>query len=46
MTLGIELLLAADIRVAATGTRFTQLEGGRPDSRGASGALVQKSALQ
>src|SRR5271166_942753 len=26
MTLGIELLLAADIRVAATGTRFTQLE--------------------
>ena len=26
MTLGIELLLAADIRIAATGTRFTQLE--------------------
>src|ERR1700756_175747 len=26
MTLGIELLLAADIRVAATGTRFVQLE--------------------
>lgn len=26
MTLGIELLLAADIRVAAAGTRFTQLE--------------------
>lgn len=26
MTLGIELLLAADIRVAATGTRFAQLE--------------------
>ncbi|GFG53139.1 enoyl-CoA hydratase [Mycolicibacterium agri] len=26
MTLGIELLLAADIRVAATGTRFSQLE--------------------
>src|SRR6201986_4031948 len=26
MTLGIELLLAADIRIAAVGTRFTQLE--------------------
>lgn len=26
MTLGIELLLAADIRIAAAGTRFTQLE--------------------
>jgi enoyl-CoA hydratase len=26
LTLGIELLLAADIRVAATGTRFAQLE--------------------
>ncbi|WP_156766569.1 crotonase/enoyl-CoA hydratase family protein [Mycobacterium sp. E2327] len=26
MTLGIELLLAADIRIAADGTRFTQLE--------------------
>ncbi|MEB4209012.1 crotonase/enoyl-CoA hydratase family protein [Mycobacterium sp. 94-17] len=26
MTLGIELLLAADVRIAATGTRFTQLE--------------------
>lgn len=26
MTLGIELLLAADIRVAASGTRFTQME--------------------
>ncbi|SPM29393.1 crotonase/enoyl-CoA hydratase family protein [Mycobacterium terramassiliense] len=26
MTLGIELLLAADIRIATTGTRFTQLE--------------------
>jgi enoyl-CoA hydratase len=26
MTLGIELLLAADIRIAATGARFTQLE--------------------
>jgi enoyl-CoA hydratase/carnithine racemase len=26
MTLGIELLLAADIRLAANGTRFTQLE--------------------
>jgi enoyl-CoA hydratase/carnithine racemase len=26
MTLGIELLLAADIRIAATGTRFAQLE--------------------
>jgi enoyl-CoA hydratase len=26
MTLGIELLLAADVRVAATGTRFAQLE--------------------
>ena len=26
MTLGIELLLASDIRIAATGTRFTQLE--------------------
>ncbi|OBK50377.1 crotonase/enoyl-CoA hydratase family protein [Mycobacterium sp. 1081908.1] len=26
MTLGIELLLAADIRIAASGTRFTQLE--------------------
>ena len=26
MTLGIELLLAADIRIAATATRFTQLE--------------------
>lgn len=26
MTLGIELLLAADIRLAAAGTRFTQLE--------------------
>lgn len=26
MTLGIELLLAADIRIAALGTRFTQLE--------------------
>ncbi|MCV7195621.1 crotonase/enoyl-CoA hydratase family protein [Mycobacterium angelicum] len=26
MTLGIELLLAADIRIAAKGTRFTQLE--------------------
>src|SRR6185437_7069725 len=26
MTLGIEMLLAADIRVAAIGTRFTQLE--------------------
>src|SRR6202012_450397 len=26
MTLGIELLLAADIRVAATGTRFAQIE--------------------
>jgi enoyl-CoA hydratase/carnithine racemase len=26
MTLGIELLLAADIRIAANGTRFTQLE--------------------
>src|SRR5262249_10297780 len=26
MTLGIELLLAADIRVAAAGTRFAQLE--------------------
>src|ERR1700761_5638596 len=29
MTLGIELLLAADIRIAAAGTRFTQLEGQR-----------------
>src|SRR6201996_1969455 len=26
MTLGIELLLAADVRIAATGTRFAQLE--------------------
>jgi enoyl-CoA hydratase len=26
MTLGIEMLLAADIRIAAAGTRFTQLE--------------------
>lgn len=26
MTLGIELLLAADVRIAAAGTRFTQLE--------------------
>src|ERR1700759_3326019 len=26
MTLGIELLLAADVRIAASGTRFTQLE--------------------
>jgi enoyl-CoA hydratase len=26
MTLGIELLLAADVRVAAAGTRFTQME--------------------
>ncbi|OBK20171.1 crotonase/enoyl-CoA hydratase family protein [Mycobacterium asiaticum] len=26
MTLGIELLLAADIRIAAAGTRFTQME--------------------
>lgn len=26
MTLGIELLLAADIRIAASGTRFTQME--------------------
>src|SRR5580693_1532360 len=26
MTLGIELLLAADVRIAAVGTRFTQLE--------------------
>ncbi|MDT5259689.1 MAG: enoyl-CoA hydratase, partial [Mycobacterium sp.] len=26
MTLGIELLLGADIRIAAAGTRFTQLE--------------------
>ena len=25
-TLGIELLLAADVRIAATGTRFAQLE--------------------
>ena len=26
LTLGIELLLAADIRIAAAGTRFAQLE--------------------
>src|ERR1700745_1427159 len=29
MTLGIELLLAADVRIAATGTRVAQLEGQR-----------------